>query len=138
MNNATKNGQLRVRMDEASLRKLVDIGASRPNRGNLSDLVREAIAGFIDQKGSSALGSITPACHDRILEFAAEAQRPPSQIVEECVEGIHRLLNSEETPLIVMELRLRRKYFERRKQRSSEPDCELISRSLELLPEGTQ
>jgi hypothetical protein len=136
MSEAAKNGQLRVRVDQDSLRELAQIATSRPNQNTISDLVREAISYFLERKGQNPPPDlVTNACLDGVLKLAEETERAPAQVLEECVEGIQRLLKTGETPLIVLELRLRRKYIDHRERRSGEADCRLITRSLEQLPE---
>jgi hypothetical protein len=46
----------------------------------------------------------------KTAELARELNRSQSQGLEDCVEGIHDILERNQTPLIIFEVHLRRKY----------------------------
>ena len=66
-----------------------------------------------------------------LLRLARELDRKPAQVVEDCVEGIHSMIESEELPLITMEIKLRQKYYNERKTRVPMPDNESATQLVE-------
>jgi len=115
MGKQTLAGQLRVRVDSAQMSELRKLIGPKADRGALSNLIRQAITDLLARRGGSLPHDLISAdCYDRIIALAAKVDRTPSQVLEDCIEGIERLYEKGEVPLIVMEMRLRRDYFQRR------------------------
>jgi len=108
------NDQLRVRMEEGQRDRLLEIAAARGKGETLSDIVRLALNEFISPEAVDSQGAhfikVTPGCKQRTAELAKELSRSQTQVLEDCVEGIHDILEHKQTPLIVYEVHLRRKY----------------------------
>jgi predicted transcriptional regulator len=116
--------QLRVRLDSQLRAKLLKIAISRGRRETLSDMVREAIELFLDPDScpESAQPSIVLGQDSqvKVQDMACKLDRKPGQVVEDCIQGIVDMLETQRTPLIVLEIGLRQKYFDRRQSLSQE------------------
>ena len=124
MNRTPKNGQLRVRLNSVDHERLAQLAAKRDKGDTVSGVVRDAIESFLASDGQSSdlpLGAISDMAREHLLGLAKELNRTPVQVLEDCVEGIFDLADKKATPLIVMELELRRKYYT---QRNSQPQAE--------------
>ena len=53
---------------------------------------------------------LSARCKEFLKCLSADSGRPLDQVLEECVEGIFRLLDDDTSPLIVEEIKLRRTY----------------------------
>jgi predicted transcriptional regulator len=112
-----KRNQLRVRLEDGQRERLLEIACARGKGERLSDIVRQAIMEFISPEqpdaGGSCFVNVTCQCKRRVAKLAQELNRSQSQVLEACVEGIHDILESERTPLIIYEVQLRRKYHKK-------------------------
>jgi len=114
--------QLRVRLKEIQRQRLLEVALGRGHGETLSDMVREAIDQFtgLDRSLSAThLVGITQECETNLNSFAQELDRSLEQILEDCVGGIRDIVEKRRTPLIVLELNLRRKYYDTREARSA-------------------
>lgn len=108
------NDQLRVRIEDGQRERLLEIAAVRGKGETLSDIVRLALTEFISPESAATHDAhfikVTSACRQRAALMAQELNRSQTQVLEDCVEGIHQILERQQTPLIIYEVRLRRKY----------------------------
>jgi hypothetical protein len=108
------NDQLRVRIEDGQRERLLAIAAARGKGETLSDIVRLALNEFTNPESVNSHEAhfikVTSQCKRRASELARELNRSQTQVLEDCVEGIHDILENKQTPLIVFEVHLRRKY----------------------------
>lgn len=108
------NDQLRVRLEDGLRQRLLEIASVRGKGETLSDVVRLALNEFISPESVSSQEAhfikVTSGCKRRTAELARELNRSQTQVLEDCVEGIHDILERQQVPLIIYEVRLRRKY----------------------------
>ncbi len=108
-----KNIQLRVRLREEYQTQLLAI--AKEKRMNLSEVVREALDEYLSptrQDSNAFVVSVDNPTHERVVEMAQVLDRTECNVVEECVSSIFDAYKNNRTPLIVLELNLRRKYFQ--------------------------
>jgi len=113
--------QLRVRLKEVRRRQLLAAAAARGQGETLSDMVRQAIDQFLGiekdpQEGS--LISVPEACEKKLHYLAAQVDRNTALVLEDCVDGIIDIFENKKTPLIVLELNLRRRYFDTKEEKT--------------------
>jgi hypothetical protein len=108
------NDQLRVRMEDGQRERLLEIATARGKGETLSDIVRLALNEFISPESVNAQEThfikVTSTCKRRTADLARELNRSQTQVLEDCVDGIYDILENKQTPLIIFEVRLRRKY----------------------------
>jgi predicted transcriptional regulator len=111
------NDQLRVRLEDGLRERLLEIAAVRSKGETLSDIVRLALNEFVSPESANSHEAhfikVTPECKRRTAELAKELNRSQTQVLEDCVEGIYDVLERKQTPLIIFEVHLRRKYRQR-------------------------
>jgi predicted transcriptional regulator len=104
-------------LEDGLRQRLLEIAAVRSKGETLSDIVRLALNEFISPDSVSSQEThfikVTSGCKRRAAELARELNRSQTQVLEDCVEGIHDILESQQTPLILYEVRLRRKYHQK-------------------------
>jgi Arc/MetJ-type ribon-helix-helix transcriptional regulator len=100
---------LRVRLSSEQRSELEATIQSRGQGETLSDIVREAITFFLAQGDTQGL-HLDEACRAMLEELAREVDRSPQRVAEDCVGGIYNYLRDELPPLIVEEIKLRRRY----------------------------
>jgi predicted transcriptional regulator len=119
-----KRNQLRVRLEDGQRERLLEIASARGKGERLSDMVRQAIDEFtspdeeLDFRGPHYV-NVTSPCKRRLAELAEELNRSPTQVLEDCVEGIQDIIESKRTPLIIYEVHLRRKYHKKNSVKQS-------------------
>ncbi len=106
----TKSEHLRVRLAPGQREGLERMLQHRDRGENLSDLVRCLIAEALRIDSTSV--TLTREAVDAARKLAAEADRSVGMVVEDCIIGLVELLESERPPLLLEEIRLRRKYRE--------------------------
>jgi UDP-N-acetylglucosamine 2-epimerase len=101
-------------MEDGQRERLLEIAVARGKGETLSDIVRLALNELISPDSVHSQEAhfikVTSVCKHRMAELARELNRSQTQVLEDCVEGIHDILESKQTPLIVFEVHLRRKY----------------------------
>jgi predicted DNA-binding protein len=105
----TKGCQLRVRISEDARFRLEQIAKERGREESLSDLVRDGVDQILESPEGILL-ELQSQTWKLLHSLAKETDRPLSQIVDECVEGVFNLLQEGESPLIIEEIKLRRRY----------------------------
>ncbi len=106
--------QLRVRLDEGRHEKLLELLSIRAKNETLSDIVREAIDLYLGpqtQNAENADFAIASEVKCTVRKLAHQLDRGPGQVLEDCVDGIVSILEQKRTPLIILELELRKKYY---------------------------
>lgn len=110
---ATKVGNLRVRITSAHREILEHLVKNRNQGENLSDVVRYLIAqaGAEDNSSDRVTTPLSSEIAALLIKLGREVDRSPQQILEECVRGIAAMVGGDtRPPLITEEIRLRRRY----------------------------
>ncbi len=105
-----KGCQLRVRITDEAKSKLEEITDQRGLGESISDLVRTGINQIVSApNGMPPL--LTEGAWKSLCALSKETDRPVGQIIGECVEAIVEMVGgNDRTPLIVEEIKLRRRY----------------------------
>jgi hypothetical protein len=106
---------LRVRLKPHQRKVLEDIAIELGGEQNISTVVRKIIEDFQDIKKSKIV-CLTQAHYEKLMNFSVELGRDPNEIANECILAVEEMLKGERPPLIVEELKLRRKYTKKQKQ----------------------
>ena len=113
-----KDHQLRVRLSGRHYSKLRELSSSRRFGDTISDVVRQAIEAFVEPQlrmSENAEFLINDDVKTAVQNLATQLDRKPARVIEDCVEGIVDQYEQKKTPLIILELELRRKYFDDKK-----------------------
>ena len=113
-----KDHQLRVRLSGRHYSKLKELSSSRRFGETISDVVRQAIEAFVEPQlrmSENAEYLISDNAKSAVQKLATQLGRKPAHVIEDCVEGMVDLHEQKKTPVIILELELRKKYFEDKK-----------------------
>ena len=110
-----KDHQLRVRLSGRHYSKLKELSSSHRFGETISDVVRQAIEAFVEPQlrtSENAEYLINDDAKSAVQKLATQLDRKPARVIEDCVEGMVDLYEQKKTPLIILELELRKKYFD--------------------------
>lgn len=110
---AAHQGQLGVRLTLGQRKILEKYVRECGGRETISKVVRRLIVEFCNEERHEPV-HLTKVNHRRVSGFAAELGRTATEVVNECVVAIYALAERGQFPLIVEELKLRRRYNGRR------------------------
>jgi hypothetical protein len=101
---------LRVRLTREQREGLERLIIQRGGNESLSDLVREIISTAIGVPAGGTNSVFTEEIQKTVEKLSSEINRPPDQVTADCIAGIWGLIENERSPLIVEEVKLRRRY----------------------------
>lgn len=105
----TRTDQLRVRLRREERQQLEQHVQNRGKNETISDVIREALNWCINPDQSLHPVYVSKETAAIVAALADELKRDPGEVVKDCVNGILALVEKRK-PLIVQEIRLRRKY----------------------------
>jgi hypothetical protein len=101
---------LRVRLTREQREGLERLIIQRGGNESLSDVVREIISSAIGVPAGGTNSVYTEEIQKIVERLSLEINRPPDQVTADCIAGIWGLIENERSPLIVEEVKLRRRY----------------------------
>jgi hypothetical protein len=101
---------LRVRLTRAQREGLERLIVQRRKNESLSDLVREIISAAIGMPQGGPNSIFTEEVQNILERLSTETNRPPDQVTADCIAGIWGIVENQRPPLIVEEVKLRRRY----------------------------
>ncbi|MEM1058754.1 MAG: hypothetical protein AAGK14_05865 [Verrucomicrobiota bacterium] len=102
-----------TREERLALEKLI---VKRGRNETISDVIREALSWCLHPGLNKEPCYVSPELHKRVQSLSKDLNRDVNQVFEDCVQGIMDMIENtdQEMPLIVMEIKLRRQYEERK------------------------
>jgi negative regulator of replication initiation len=102
--------QLRIRITEKQKQSLEQLTLVRGRGESISDIIRY----IIDLHATSTTVTLDDAIVTQLTQMAEEVNRSKSKVVQDCIVAVLGLLESDRSPLIVEEIKLRRSYASQR------------------------
>lgn len=105
----TRTDQLRVRLRREERQQLELYIQKRGKKETISDVIRASLAWCISPDKNMEVVHVSTNTFITVSKLAVELKREPQQVIKDCVEGTLAMVERK-TPLIVQEIRLRRRY----------------------------
>jgi hypothetical protein len=125
--NSSMDEHLRVRLSRGQREGLERLIIQRGRNETVSDLVRELISTALGVPEGTAHSAFNQDVQQILENLSRETNRPPDQVTADCISGVWGLVESERSPLIVEEVKLRRRY-------RSESSSPILAAARELTP----
>ena len=100
---------LRVRLKPHQRKALEEMAKEAGRQQTISTIVRQILEDFQSAKKGKII-RLSQVDHEKLINFSMELGRDPNTIVSECILAVEEMLKGKRAPLIVEELKLRRKY----------------------------
>jgi predicted DNA-binding protein len=118
---------LRVRLNRGQREGLDRLIAQRGRNETVSDLVREIISTALGVPEGATHSAFSPEVQKILENLSLETNRTPDHVTADCISGIWGLVESGRSPLIVEEVKLRRRY-------RTESTSPVVVTSREMIP----